>query len=233
MRELKKQIYLVKDNFLFTICTEIILFAVGQIMFAIAAILVEDNGEVFELGTFLALMAAFFVQFFSGFSILARNFNITVIMGGTRHAFVWLYALLTYVQYVVTMLLIYVFHLLELWKFRVFYPGKVLKSELSMMFQWKFILTACLAMLAFQMLIGALYLKIGKIVFWMIWAAWMVICIGGSQLADRLFHIVGQTGIDFLEQISVDWLVGGGILIAVIFLAAAGAMLLRQQAEFM
>lgn len=232
MSELKKQIYLMKNEFFSMLSTEIILFLFGQLLFSISVYLMQDDETVFELGTVLALAAAFFVQLFSGFCTVAKNFSTTVIMGGTRRDFVWTNTLLTYAECLATMLIVYLFHLLEIWKFRMFYPKKVIEFDLSILLQWKYILAACFVILAFRMFTGALYLKVGQKVFWVIWGVWMVIALGGDRLSEQFERMIGQDGFVFLNQISADWLVLAGVILALPFFAAARAMLCRQQANF-
>ncbi len=232
MKELKKQLYLMKNDIWSTIFTEIILFLVGQIIFSIGMYLSNDDETVFEQGTCLALAAVCFLQLFSGFYITARNFSTTVIMSGTRREFIWTHALLSYVQCIVTMLLVYLFHLLELWKLRTFYADKVLEFNFSVLFQWKYMLAICFAILVFRMFVGALYLKFGQKVYWVIWGLWIVIAAGADKLSDLVKDTLGEDKSDFLRQISIDWLVCGGLLAAAIFFVAACAIFRRQQADF-
>lgn len=183
MREIKKQIYLRWDEFISLFCLEIGFFLFGEIMLAIVIRIAHEN-EVFELGTLLAIVVPFFMDLFVSISSLASCFNYGISMCDTRKRLLPVILATTFLECFGVSMIAWLFHGLESWILRVFYPGMRNELSLSPLFQWKYILVACIVLVAIQALFGMLFLRFGKIALWSIWAIWMILCLGSTRLAD-------------------------------------------------
>ena len=131
------------------------------------------------------------------------------------------------------------FCLLENWIFRTAYAGIESELDLSFVFQWKYIFTICMAVVALNTLMGALCLKYGKKVFTLFWFLFMAVFIGGTSIS-KMLEQGSDHGFIRMCRKALELFCGfseSGIIIFVIFIsvglmAAAYRILCRQQVEF-
>lgn len=235
MRELKRQFCMRWDEMLLVLGLEAGFFLLGEIMLGIIVHGLGEKESVVPLGTIMALLVPVVLMLFVGMSSLPLYFNMAVGMGSVRRHVVPAMLGMSMLINIVAAWMAYVFYYLEKWIFHVVYSGIVNEIDLQFVFRWKYILPACLAVVAVNAIMGALFLKYGKIAFTIFWILWMVGFIGGPRawkyLQGAQDHVVYQV----LKKIG-DLFFGfseRGILTAVAVASAAviftAWMLLRKQ----
>lgn len=238
-KELKKQFYLRWDEFAFMLALEAGLFLFGELMMAFSVYGLKDHSSVFPLGTLLALMIPAMLMIFFGMSSLPIYFNLVISMGTTRRRLLPALFAFSILENLLCAWIVNLFCLLENWIFRTAYAGIESELDLSFVFQWKYIFTICMVVVALNTLMGALCLKYGKKVFTLFWFLFMAVFIGGTRISKLLEHGSDHLFIRICRK-ALELFCGfseSGIIIFVIFIsmglmAAAYRILCRQQVEF-
>lgn len=186
MREIKRQFFVRWDELLMILVMEAGFFLFGEILLGIVVYGLGEKESIFPMGTLLALFVPVFVMIFIGMSSLPLYFNTAVGMGAVRRHVVPAMYCISLLTNVVAAWTAYLFYYLEQWIFGVLYAGIEIEMDIQFVFQWKYILPVCLAVLGVNALMGALFLKYGKIAFTVFWILWMVVFIGGPRLGHFL-----------------------------------------------
>lgn len=234
MKELKKQLVMRWDEILAVFGLQVFAFLFGEV---IIAAVVHFSGEdtIFELGTMMTLMGVMILMVIFGMTVTEICFNIGIGMGGVRKRLVPAIYLVTFLETFLAYFVAYFFHQLELWIFRTFYSGMNNEIDFGFLFQWNYILAICLAMTAVRAFLGMLFVRYGKVAFWIFWMLWIVVCVGiprGKEVWKRCQDTVVVRGIDsFLDAIgkitenTILW----GITGISVFLLFLSYFLLRRQ----
>ncbi len=223
MKEIKGILYMQRDEIIVYLMLETGFFLFGEILLWVIVYVAGEKESILPLGTLVALcMSGFILAFGSGAS-LPTCFNTAVGMGAARKRSVPV----IFGAYLVMDLIV-------AWAACLFYHLP-LEQDFGYIFRWKYLLPACLAMVAWNALVGAIFLKIGKVVFVFVYILWMVVCIGVPRL-EALIQSTQDNVFLRLCRATVDWVAGcsqAGILAAVVAASAVcmffAWMLLRRQ----
>lgn len=210
-------------------------FLFGEILLGIVVYVTGEKGSVFPIGTMLALLVPAFVMVFVGMSSLPLYFSTAVSMGAVRRHVVPALLGSSLLIELAAAWEAYLFYYLERWIFGLLYAGKEIELDLQFVFRWKYILPVCLAVVAVNALMGALFLKYGKTAFTIFWVLWMAIGICTPRLGHMLESAQDNAFVRVCRRIAD--LIGGfserGILTTVVLVSAglifASWMLLRKQ----
>lgn len=222
MRELKKQFVMRWDELLTIFSLQLFLFLAGEVIVAVVVYTVKEE-TVVELGTLMALAGILLVLFFIGASVMQICFNMGISMCDVRKRLVPAIFFVTFLETMAAIGAAYLFHRLELWIFQTFYPGMENELDLGFLFQWKYILLAGLAFTAVYSLLGVLFIRYGKIAFWIFWVIWFLGCLGPS-IAGKLWSRYRHTAV--VRGISSVWSVFGQIAESAVLWGIAGAAVL-------
>ncbi len=235
MKEIKGILYMQRDEIIVYLMLETGFFLFGEILLWVIVYVAGEKESILPLGTLVALcMSGFILAFGSGASI-PTCFNTAVGMGAARKRSVPVIFGAYLVMDLIVAWAACLFYHLERWIFRLAYAGMPLEQDFGYIFRWKYLLPACLAMVAWNALVGAIFLKIGKVVFVFVYILWMVVCIGVPRL-EALIQSTQDNVFLRLCRATVDWVAGcsqAGILAAVVTASAVcmffAWMLLRRQ----
>ena len=238
MREIKRQFCMRWDEFLMILVMEAGFFLFGEIILWIVVYGLEEKESIFPMGTLLALFAPIFVMVFVGMSSLPLYFNMAVGMGAARRHVVPAMIGMSLLIDIGAAWTAYLFYYLEQWIFGILYAGIEVEMSLQFVFRWKYILPVCLAVVAFNVLVGALFMKYGKIAFTIFWILWMVFCIGGPRLAhlmagaqDNAFLRVCRKIAELIGGFSERGILTAVVLVSVVLIAASWILLRKQQVD--
>lgn len=238
MRELKKQFHIGWDVVLFDLGMVAAFFLVGEIIVGVSVYVFGEVESVFLGGTLLALIMVPFVQILVGTSMMALHFNIAVSMGTTRRRVVPAFMVFVFLGELLAVGVAYLLYHLEKWIFSIAYTGMDVELDFGFVFRWNYILLACFAIVALNMLMGALFLKYGKKALTVFWIIWMVACIGMPRLAhmlkstqDNAFLRVCRKVLDVLYGFTENGILTGVFLCSAVFILLAWLMLRKQQVE--
>lgn len=199
------------------------------VMMIIRANTMEEN-ECVTLGMLIAMAALVFIHFFGIIFSFVGEFNMAISMGATRRAYVGSYALFNMAELAGLELLLFVLGKIEAALMRVIYPQCEIILDLTQYFHWKYLLAVIVGMTVVELFLGAVILRFGMKVFWIIWAIWMFLTLVPVKLSEnevmaaKMHQLGEQIG---LENI-VQYLFAAGVVAAVI-MAVLGWNLLKKQ----
>lgn len=238
MRVWKGHLYARLDEIMLMLGAELVFFAVGELMFTFVAKTQGLDGSVIPIGTLCALMAAVTIAVFMGIGVLPVHFNMAVSMGITRNRFIPVFLLVSFAENLAAAGVAFLFSFPETWVLRVVYAGVKLESFTGYVFQWKYILTACLGLAALHVFFGMLLMRLGKIAWTVLWLLWMACAVGGPGLA-RLAESMQETAfgklcaavLDMVRGFTESGILAGIVIASVVMIAASWGMLYRQEVK--
>lgn len=177
MKELKKQFIMRWDEILAVFGLQMFAFLFGEVLMA-AVVYFSGEKTVFELGTVMTLIGVLVLMIIFGMTVTEICFNMGIGMGSVRKRLVPAIYFVTFFETFLAYGAAYVFHRLELWIFRTCYSGMENEVDFGFLFQWNYILAVCLAVTAVRAFLGMLFVRCGKVAFWVFWIIWMVVCVG-------------------------------------------------------
>lgn len=198
------------------------------VMMIIRANTVEK--ECVTLGMLIGMIILVFMHFFGITFSFVGEFNMALSMGATRKSFVGSYALFNMVELAGLELLLFVLGKIELALISVIYPQCEIILDVTQYFHWKYLLAVIVGMTVVELFLGAVILRFGMKVFWIIWAIWMFLTLVPVKLSEnevmaaKMHQLGEQIG---LENI-VQYLFAAGVVAAVI-MAVLGWNLLKKQ----
>lgn len=187
------------------------------------------------LGSFIALLISIMVYVIIGIFGYTADFNLAVSMGVTRKKFALGYWIQCFLSAVLMTGVTLLFYLVERNLYhRVFKDAVLDMNDFSG--STILIVVLCIVVFApvFRMLLGAFLMKFQKVGFWILWAVWMIICLGGSRLVhwinqpDTLVHKLFYSLLDSIQKFpqAVLLALGAGIVVISFFLTW---LLIRRQ----
>ena len=222
MKELKRQLYLRWDEILVMFFSQGAFFLFGELILVITVYILGEN-ELIEAGTLLALIGPVFIMIFTGVCSVGQCFNLGIGMCDTRRRLVPALAAGSFLQFLAFSGVAYLLHHLELWLFRIFYKGAENEVSLAVLFQWKYILVACVFMAALQMLFSTLFLKLGRAALWIVWGVCMAVCLGLPRLTGAP-ELMKNIFLEITEAMALT-----GISVAAVILLLISYLLIRRQ----
>lgn len=194
-------------------------FLCGTGLLAMILFLDGEPSGWFPMGTVMAIMIPCIIAIVSGIGYPSA-FNLALSMGRTRKEFMLSYALRQLLWLIVGYVLILLLHRLELAVNPILFAdfGEN-EGPMDFLTDWRVILPSIAVLLTLNMFIGSVYSRYGKAGGWVLYALWMVACLG----LPRLLHD-GSPILAFLMSIPA----AGWITIGIAVLAAMLAFILYQ-----
>lgn len=215
----------------------VIMLAAGivgmSIMFAMMKFDVAD-GEWFCLGTMLGGIVAAFYGFIWISAGIGFYFNMEVAMGCSRKEFFFSYYLTGFVMNGVYAIIMAIMCIIENALGRMLYPG--MENDIDLLsYIIRGGIPAVVVLTVIGGFCGTLVLRYGKKAFWVLWAIWMVLCLGGPRISDAVsdapdsvFGKIGTAVEVLLESVSVNiWILFGAAIVAAC--GVADFLMLRRQ----
>ncbi len=233
---IKKQIRVQWENWM--VCLIIILGGgiAGEVLFrVIRAFVAEEAKEFIPVGTVMAAALAIIFLGIIGIMSLEMYFNLEISMGCTRGRFFVSYYLNCLTVNLMGAGLVVLTAMAEnqigLW----LYPD-LEKSVNLLPYLLRWSVPAAIFLSVFSVLWGALGMRFGKKIYWLLWGLWMLLSIGGPRIVEAVEEapdsIFGRFGALLAAIVKVvpgsAWLTGCIVFCIVGFVAAYG-MLRRQQ----
>lgn len=235
MRELKKQLLLRSDELLTMLLLEAGAFVFGEAILHVAVGVFGEEDEVFQLGLLMAVFMVGMCMVFMGVSSLALGFNIGVGMGASRRRFIPAFMLFTYLEFLVLAAIAKIFGYLEKWILEMAYPGMD-HGDVDIMLQWKYILVAGIAVVACNVIFGAISLKFGKVSFVILWLLWMAVIVGiprmvqwASTNRDSVAVRACRSVLDAICSFKENGILAGIAALSAVLMLISWIMLRRQQ----
>ena len=113
------------------------------------------------------------------------DFNMAISLGATRKSFVSGYVLFNLLEIAVLELEIVVFGVVEKLLLENAFPQAVMEIDLTNFFTWNYLPGVLVVFTAVEMFFGAVILRYGMKVLWILWAVWMIICLVPMNIAKN------------------------------------------------
>lgn len=196
-------------------------YLVGLIIVFIVMNATKENSYA-TVGTMLAVIVFALMHLWGiSFSFIG-DFNMAVSMGVTRKSFVAGYALFNLLEIAVLEVEIILFGMFEKFMLKTAFPQASMEIDLTTFFTWKYLLGAMVVFTVLEMFFGAVILRYGMKVLWILWAVWMIICLVPMNIAknEKLSGELAKLGLflggKFTPQGIVALVIALTIVIAVI-----------------
>ena len=190
---------------------------------------IEGEGTVL-LATLIMAFATVLVHFLAISLGFVGEFNMALSMGATRRAYVSSYAVFNVAEIAVLEVLLVLYGHLERAVLQMLKPQSEVVFDLISYLKLPYLLVMPVAMTILELFFGAIVLKYGMKVFWLLWAFWM----GFSAIIAR----ISENDL-FVEKLSRIGFTAGGMItvraviafgtVACILLAAVSWKMLRKQ----
>ena len=234
IRTLKELMRVNKNEFVFYGGVSL-LGAVFGIIMVLVIMAVDGTGEDYgELGSLFALMMGVIVMVFGGIYGTQADFNLAISMGKTRKHFVPAKYMLLVMETVMLIGIAMLVGWIEGFLYNAIYPLAINELHISAWLDYPSLLVGvALGIPAITMLLGALLMLFGQKFFWVIWALWMLGCMGFPRIINAAVHEskAGKFSVAVVRFIA--GLPKGSLTIAMFVLIAvavvANYLLLRKQ----
>lgn len=190
------------------------------------------------LGSFVAALIAIMLYLLLGIFGFMSDFNLAVSLGVTRKRFAVGYLLRCLLTSALITGIMALFYLLESNLYAKVFKDAVLEMDFAEGVTVKIFLVIMFVIPVIRFAVGAFITRFQKVGFWVLWAVWMIGCLGGSRLVHRIRLLQNDTGVmgqvirsvqAFVKQSpqAVLAVLGAGVLILFIGL---GWLFIRRQA---
>lgn len=188
----------------------------GVVLFAVIGAFDAETVSYFPLGTVMGGITALMFCMIWMITNLNLSFNIEVSMGCTRKHFFVSYYITSFTMTFISIAIVILVNLAE----RTVYPQIYthLEEEIDFLpYLLKWSIPAAAAVPVFGGIFGALMMKFGRTAFWILWALWMVLCLGFPNIHDAIEEspnsMLGKIGIaaaDVFGSVPVSvWIILG------------------------
>ena len=192
----------------------------------------EENPTVFPLGTLFAMILLCANMIFFIMVLCVTNFNNAVGMGRTRKEYYLCFVIESFITNFFGYLLLLLLRVLEIRFLNLAYKGIAIETKMSMLNQVGIGTVIILAGVGLGTLFGALAMKYGKKIFWIIWVIWMLLCTGAPKIIERFFRFSAEGEKQVLEFLSgmtkMDWCIVG-IVVALVFYGISWLIMRKQR----
>ena len=211
----------------------------GTILFEVTMRLSEvkaENPQTFEMAFLMSVIAFMGVIFLFAMQIVQRSFQTAVGMSCTRKSFFAGSVLCALVSSIFGVAALFIVSLTEQLRLRYWWSEYPCESRDLESLTPAVLFFFMIAFVVLSQLIGVLFLRFGKLAFWVLWLTWMIGCFiiprvkdDMDEKRDTVFsgigHIIGQivTGLPLFA-----WLLIGTAFLAVLLLISY-RILMRQQ----
>ena len=157
--------------------------------------------------------------------------NMAVSMGVTRKSFAAGYALFNLLEIAVLELEIVVFGVLEKFLLKTAFPQAAVEADMTTFFTWKYLLGAMVVFTVLEMFFGAVILRYGMKVLWILWAVWMIICLVPMNIAknEKLSGELAKLGLFLGGKFTPQGIVALVIALTIVVAAITWNILRKQR----
>ena len=237
MKTLWNQIKFQKDLYVTGGLVMLGMYVFGMILHDVLIVGDDEVTGVLCIGSMMAMIALGMMMFFFAGIHMVQIFNYAVALGQTRKRTFPMYLLATFVTFLVLGVFLKVLNVIEKWRLGLMFPGIEIENFMEPVLRVQYLPFYALVGTAFGVLLGASVSRCGKAAFWVWWALYMAVCIGGPRLIHYLTDDYPDSRLTvFLTQavayasshvqVCLTVLV---IVVTVIFTGAAFLLVRRQQ----
>ena len=197
--------------------------AVGYLIGLIVVFIVMNVAKENTCATAGTMLA--FIAFALG------DFNMAISLGATRKSFVSGYVLFNLLEIAVLELEIVVFGVVEKLLLENAFPQAVMEIDLTNFFTWNYLSGVLVVFTAVEMFFGAVILRYGMKVLWILWAVWMIICLVPMNIAknEKLSGELAKLGLFLGGKFTPQGIVALVIALTIVVAAITWNILRKQR----
>lgn len=205
-------------------------YLIGLIVVFIVMNVAKEN-TCATAGTMLAVIAFAFIHLFGITLSFMGDFNMAISLGTTRKSFVSGYVLFNLLEIAVLELEIVVFGVVEKLLLENAFPQAVMEIDLTNFFTWNYLSGVLVVFTAVEMFFGAVILRYGMKVLWILWAVWMIICLVPMNIAknEKLSGELAKLGLFLGGKFTPQGIVALVIALTIVVAAITWNILRKQR----
>ena len=206
-------------------------YLIGLIVVFIVMNVAKEN-TCATAGTMLAVIAFAFIHLFGKtLSFYGGVLTWQVSLGATRKSFVSGYVLFNLLEIAVLELEIVVFGVVEKFLLENAFPQAVMEIDLTNFFTWNYLSGVLVVFTAVEMFFGAVILRYGMKVLWILWAVWMIICLVPMNIAknEKLSGELAKLGLFLGGKFTPQGIVALVIALTIVVAAITWNILRKQR----
>ena len=228
------QLRLARSSYLLSAAVVLIGGILGTVIFELIMRLEEvhsDDPTTFEMA-FVCGMLCYVINFFvSSISAMGQNFNNTIGMGRTRKNFFIGNTLSCLINSFASAVALFIIYLTEQWRLHTWWNAYPCETNFSRFFTPGVFCFAIILLAILQEFIGFAILRFGKKAFWVLWAIWMLGCLGIPRIIDGVqdgknspLASFGRFLIDAASKVptALWFVIGGGIGLVLFLISYVG-----------
>ena len=182
--------------------------AILGIVLVLIIMAVDGTGEDYgQLGTVFAIMFSTIVLLFGGIFSVQSDFNLAISMGKTRKYYMPARYLVLVLDTVIILTIVLLTSRIEDALYPAIYPGTVCDLNAGRFLNSPGVFAAiALGVPMIILLFGVLLMRFSAKFFWVVWALWMFLCMGGPRIASATIEnpdsLPGKVGLALVEVLT-------------------------------
>ena len=205
-------------------------YLIGLIVVFIVMNVAKEN-TCATAGTMLAVIAFAFIHLFGITLSFMGDFNMAISLGATRKSFVSGYVLFNLLEIAVLELEIVVFGVVEKFLLENAFPQAVMEIEPDKLFYMELSVRCPGRIYSSRNVFGAVILRYGMKVLWILWAVWMIICLVPMNIAknEKLSGELAKLGLFLGGKFTPQGIVALVIALTIVVAAITWNILRKQR----
>ncbi len=224
-----------KSEFIGLLATQLGMFIFFSIILRII-MAVDKDTTVFMIGTNISIMVMVFITVLMGTIQFMNSFNVSISMGMIRKEYIFSYAIVTFIDILLGLLITYVFYFVENIEINTIYSSFEREAGIEGIIFSKYLIPIMIFMVSFVMLMGTLLLKYGNKMRVFLSVLWLAFCMSFSRIADAmsgdsnglLDGVFFKIGHHFTTSNSI-LIISEIIILSVLFMGISSRLLMKQQ----
>lgn len=224
-----------KSEFIGLLATQLGMFIFFSIILRII-MAVDNDTTVFMIGTNISVMVMIFMTVPMGTIQFMSNFNVSISMGMIRKEYIFSYAVVTFIDILLGLLITYIFYFIENVEINTIYSSFEREVGIEGILFSKYLIPIMIFMVSFVMLMGTLLLKYGNKMRIVLFVVWITFCMSFSRMADvmsgdsngLLDGVFFKIGHYFTTSNSI-LIISEIIILSVLFMGISSRLLMKQK----
>ena len=176
----------------------------------------EEGSTYVQLGALMAAGFSIFIMVFAGLFSFTQDFNLAIEMGKPRKHFVPAYYLLHVLYFAISWILIIGIYQFESFLYPLIQKGAIQEMDFSgFFFNPKLRAIIILGLPMISLTLSALVMRFSQKAFWILWALWMIGCLGIPRLIGSTNPVVEEIKNGIVNLVKAMETGAGWVVIAI------------------
>lgn len=237
LQTIKKQFQVMWRDWAWYVLLISVFWVAGCILGIILTVNEAESTSYFRIATLMGGMVGGVVGILTAIMQIRIYFDLEVAAGCTRARFFVSFYIVNAVLNVMIVLFLLVLGVAEGQIYTRMFPGLGEEMDITAWI-WRLGIPAAFVMPAVGGLSGGLVMRFGQKAFWVQWAVWMILCIGGPRVIDAaedapqtVFGVIGRGAFRLFRAVPVNGWILAGTGLGLVCLAGTWLILRKQQVK--